>query len=302
MTCCSLRHRGVELLSERYGLAGYTACGITMGMSVMHPWARHPWASRLSSWTYTACGATVCLPVSPLLHTDRYGLPVNGVQPCANAWVLQDSGAAGEVAWLDATLPFDRDPRQLELFPFPHRLHLRAELTGCRLCVWLEIEANGRLPVPVCFGYRVYLRRAQQPADATIVLPERRRIASDRRLLPTGVTEPLELSAATLGVDEPHEVFLLGADRRLTIASDARRVTLEPLIGFPLTQVRTIANEPHIMVEALSATPDALTHGQFPVATPTRPYRAALRLSIDAVSATFPATVAALGTETAVHA
>jgi aldose 1-epimerase len=274
LTCCSLRHGGSELLGERFGLAAYASCGITMGMSLMHPWA-----NRLSGWKYTACGATVRLPVSPRLHTDRWGLPANGVQPCRHAWVLDDSGAAADSAWLDATLPFDSDPGQLELFPFPHRLHLRAEVTRCCLCVSAEIEATGGVAVPVCFGYRLYLRRTQPGGDATIVLPERRRVLIDERLLPTGATEPLDMSASTLGIDELQEVFSFGDDRRLTIASDTRRLTFESLTGFPLAHVRTVASEPHVVVEALTVAPDALSRDAFPMATPVRPYRAALRLS-----------------------
>jgi galactose mutarotase-like enzyme len=276
MACCSLRDAGAELLGERFGLAAYAGCGITMGMSLMHPWA-----DRLSSWSYAASGATVRLPVSPLLHTDRFGLPVNGVQSCGDAWVLEDSGAAAESAWLDAMLPFDSDPRQLELFPFPHRVHLRAEMAGRSLYISVELEATSSVPVPVCFGYRIYLRREQPAGDATIVLPARRRVVTDERLLPTGATAPLEMSASTLGVDELHEVFVPGADRRLTVASDARRVTVESLTGFPLAQVRTVAGEPHVMLEALTAVPDALSRNTFQVATPGRPYRAALRVSTD---------------------
>lgn len=278
MACCSLRHGGAELLGERFGLAAYADSGISMGMSLMHPWA-----DRLSSWSYTASGATVRLPVSPLLHTDHWGLPVNGVLSSGDAWALEDSGAAVESAWLDAVLPFEQ-PRQLELFPFPHRLHLRAEMTGRSLCISVELEATGSLPVPVCFGYRLYLRREQPRGDATLVVPARRRLMTDERLLPTGATEPLEMSASTLGIDELQEVFALGADRRLTVASDARRVTVEPLTGFPLAQVRTVAGEPHVMLEALTAAPDALSRNTFPVATPGRPYRAAVRVSTDDLS------------------
>src|ERR1700694_4111332 len=141
MTCSSLRHGGLELIGERYGLEAYASCGMTMGMSLMHPWA-----DRLSSWKYTASGVTVCLPVSPLLHTDHWGLPVNGVQSCGSAWVLEDRGGAGDSAWLDATLPFDSDPRQLELFPFPHRLHLHAEGAGASMSISFGIEATGSVP------------------------------------------------------------------------------------------------------------------------------------------------------------
>jgi hypothetical protein len=38
------------------------------------------------------------------------------------------------------------------------------------------------------------------------------------------------------------------------------------------------------MVEALTAAPDALSRNAFPVATPGRPYRAALRVSTDDLS------------------
>jgi aldose 1-epimerase len=277
MTCCSLRHGEVELLGERFGLAAYADGGVTMGMSLMHPWA-----DRLSCWDYTACGTTVRLPLSPLLHTDRWGLPVNGVQSCG-AWSLEATGSGPDCAWLEATLPFD-SPRQLELFPFPHRVHLRAEVAGSSLRIAILIEATGGTRVPACFAYRLYLRREHSRGGATLVLPTRRRLVTDERLLPTGATESLEMGAFTLGVDELHEVFLLGADRRVTVASDARRMTIESLSGFPFAQVRSVASEPHVMVEALTAAPDALSRDVFPVATPGHPYRAALCLSVDELS------------------
>jgi hypothetical protein len=113
----------------------------------------------------------------------------------SHAWVLEDSGAPTECAWLDATLLFDR-PRQLELFPFPHRLSLHAEVTGCSLGISLRMEATGGVAVPVCFGYRIYLQRGQPQDHGTIVLPARRSVATDARLLPTGAIEPLEMSAS----------------------------------------------------------------------------------------------------------
>lgn len=272
MACCSLRHDGRELLGERFGLAAYASCGLTMGMSLMHPWA-----GRLAAWRYTAAGTTVRLPVSPLLHTDRWGLPVNGVQSSGHAWVVDDSGAHGAAAWLDATLAFDRDRRQLAIFPFPHRLHLHAEVRGRALRLDVEVEATAAVAVPVCFGYRLYLARG----DATLVLPRRRQIVTDERLLPTGATSERELCARALALDDHHEVFALGADRSVTIATDTRRLTLESLHGFPLAQVRADHDEPHVMLEALTAAPDALSRDAFPLATRDRPYRASLRISLD---------------------
>ena len=279
MTCCSLRDHGVELIGERFGLASYASCGTTMGMSVIHPWA-----DRLSSWTYRARGTTVRLPVSPLLHTDRSGLPVNGVQSRDHAWILDGSGATAECAWLEATLPFDSDPRQLELFPFAHRVHLRAGVSGRSVFVAIEVDAATDVPVPVCCGFRIYLSREGRPGDRTIVLPARRRLVSDERLLPTGVTEDVDMKALSAGVDEVGELFALGSDRRITISSEARRVTVEPGAGFPFAQVRAVSGAPHVVAEVLTAAPNALNGDAFPVAVRGRPYHAALRLTVDAFS------------------
>jgi aldose 1-epimerase len=276
LTCCSLRHAGEELLGQRFGLGAYASGGTTMGMSLMHPWA-----DRLSSWTYSACGATVRLPLSPLLHTDRLGLPVNGVQESGDAWLTTNTGARSGSAWLEATLPFDHNARGLELFPFPHRVHLRAELVGKTLSITSLTEATGRVSDPVCFGFRLYLRRETMPGETTMVLPARQLLLTDERLLPTGATAPREMSASSLGDEETEEVFALGADRRLTFASELRRVTFEALDRFRFAQVRSLAGEPHVMVEALTAAPDALSRGAFAVASPGRPHRAELRISVD---------------------
>ena len=278
MTCCSLRHEGAELLAERFGLAAYASDGISTCMSLMHPWA-----NRLSSWTYRACGTTVHLPISRRLHTDRFGLPLNGVHSVGDVWRLEGMQGGVDSAALHASLRFETDPGQMAAFPFPHRLHFFAELTERGLRLDFELEPSADAPVPVCFGYRIYLRRAPA-ADATLVLPARQRLATDERLLPTGRLQPRDRRAYSLGADELHEVFALGPDTRVTIGGPKRRITAEFVRGFPFGQVRSAAGQPHLMLEALTASPDALNRDAFPVATSTQPYRASLRLSIDALS------------------
>ncbi|MDO8188154.1 aldose 1-epimerase [Conexibacter sp. JD483] len=283
MTCCSLRDRGVELLGERFGLAAYASCGLSTGLSLMHPWT-----NRLSSWRYTAGGTTVRLPVSPLLHTDRWGLPVNGVQSKGHDWHVEDSGADACSAWLEATLAFER-PEQLALFPFPHRVHLRIELRGRALSLETRVEATGRVPVPVCFGYRVYVRR--DPVACAVVLPRRRQLVTDERMLPTGAAEPRGGRAFQLERGDVRELFALGDGGRVAVMGTGRRLTLEPLAGFPFAQVCTYPEEPHATLEAMTAEPDALSHDTYPVATAARPYHAALRIAVD--DAFEPAAVAA---------
>jgi hypothetical protein len=130
----------------------------------------------------------------------------------------------------------------------------------------------------------VYLRHsAAAAAEPTLSLPARRRVVTDARLIPSGWTEHRAGQTLHLGTDAVDEVFALGPEHALTVVSGERRVTLESLAGYPLAEVRTMPGEPHVLLEALTATPDALSHDDFPVATPGHPYRAALRLGLDTV-------------------
>src|ERR1700760_4160495 len=46
MICCSLKHRGEELLGQRNGLRGYVERYSTMGIPFLHPWANRLGAGR----------------------------------------------------------------------------------------------------------------------------------------------------------------------------------------------------------------------------------------------------------------
>ncbi len=52
MICCSLRHRGEELLAQVGGLAEYEHDGHTMGIPLLYPWA-----NRLAAFDYGPAGA-----------------------------------------------------------------------------------------------------------------------------------------------------------------------------------------------------------------------------------------------------
>lgn len=78
--------------------------------------------------------------------------------------------------------------------------------------------------MPVCSGYRVYLRRDPSAAGVrAVALPRRRRLVTDARLMPTGAIEPRAAQTRRLDRGEVQEVFALGSDRRVAVVSDARR-------------------------------------------------------------------------------
>ena len=82
MICCSLRHRGDELLAQVGGLAEYEHDGHTMGIPLLYPWA-----NRLAAFDYEAGGRTVRIPHDPeRIQLESHGLPIHGVIGGRQAW------------------------------------------------------------------------------------------------------------------------------------------------------------------------------------------------------------------------
>ena len=84
MVCCSLRHRGEELLGLRGGLAPYVAERKTFGIPFLYPWA-----NRLSAWRFPLAGREVAIdPESTPLRRDDNGLPMHGLlrRQAAGRW------------------------------------------------------------------------------------------------------------------------------------------------------------------------------------------------------------------------
>src|SRR5271163_1652969 len=84
MLCCSLRHRGEELLAQNAGVGAYARSGKTMGIPLLYPWA-----NRLAGFDYSVAGQSVSVPHDPSrVKLDANGLPIHGVIGGRQAWEL----------------------------------------------------------------------------------------------------------------------------------------------------------------------------------------------------------------------
>jgi galactose mutarotase-like enzyme len=104
MVCCSLRHRGAELLGQRRGLATYAATGSTMGIPFLHPWA-----TRLAGPRYEQGGRTVALrDGAPGVRLEEHGLPMHGLLGGSRDRRVAMLEAGDDEARLVAELSFER--------------------------------------------------------------------------------------------------------------------------------------------------------------------------------------------------
>src|SRR5271167_1944745 len=196
MLCCSLRHRGDQLLAQNAGVGAYAQKGKTMGIPLLYPWA-----NRLAGFSYTVTGRTVEVPHDPSrIALDGNGLPIHGVIGGRLKWELTkepgptEQSLAARLSWSESEL------ERFEVFPFPHDLEYQASLDAGRLEIRLTVHAGGGDAVPLAFGFHPYLSLPGVPRERWLIeLPSMRPLALDAHQIPVGhgqaqAAETFELS------------------------------------------------------------------------------------------------------------
>ncbi len=255
LLCCSLRHRGAELLDHGRGVEAYAERGKTMGIPLLYPWA-----NRLSRHGYEAAGRTVELPAGEAgerYPVDPGGLPIHGAIPGRIVWDAEAGGAQ-----LEAHFTWDADDL-LELFPFRHRLSLNASVDERGLTLTTTVHADGGDSVPVAFGYHPYLRLPESSRDGWQVdLGADQQLVLDDRMIPTGGQVALtqrdfllgerSLDDGLAGLATPAQFLVSDGERSLSVSFEA---------GYDWAQVYAPPGHDFICFEPMTAPADALNSG-----------------------------------------
>jgi aldose 1-epimerase len=259
MVCCSLRHRGVELLAQGSGVRAYAQRGATMGIPLLYPWA-----NRLAALRYPGPHGEVQLdPADPLLKLDQNGLPIHGAIAGALPWeLLERPGGEADRAGTDqlhARLAW-HSPELLAIFPYRHTVELHARLAGAALTITITVRADGGCAVPVSFGFHPYLTIARADRrDWLIELPPARRLLLDERMIPTDVGQPVEPRRFRLADgDWDDSLTALGHPILFSVSAGERRIDVRFLHGFSHAQIYTPAGRSFICFEPMTAPTNAL--------------------------------------------
>jgi aldose 1-epimerase len=274
MVGCSLREGGEELLGIGGGLAAYRDHGAVFGIPLLYPWA-----NRLGSWDYEACGMRVELDrSSPLLHGDEHGLPIHGALAASSDWRVVSHGASSLVARLD----FGAHPELLAVFPFPHVLELAIRLEGGALTVATTVTA-GESEVPLSFGFHPYLAPPGAAREQWWVeLPARTALELDDLGLPTGRATELAAEAFALGDRTYDDLFAVATGSQFSVAGGGRRATVELTSSYRYAQVYAPPDQPVICFEPMMAPVEALrTHDGLRTVPPGGSASAAFALHVE---------------------
>jgi len=259
MICCSLRHRGAELLAQEGGLAEYEHDGHTMGIPLLYPWA-----NRLAAFDYRVRGRTVRVPHDPdLIQVDSRGLPIHGVIGGRVTWELTQA-PADDGGSLSARLRWDDSvPELFDVFPFPHDVVYEARLADGCLHVEVSIHASGDEAVPLVFGFHPYVSLPGVPRERwRVELPAMRWLTLDDHQIPIGPDHVIAARRFTLGEREFDDAFdQVPEPARFAVEGGGRRVEVTFLEGYPCAQVFAPPNAHCICFEPMVAPPNALRSG-----------------------------------------
>jgi aldose 1-epimerase len=196
---------------------------------------------------------------SPLLRPDEHGLPIHGALPKGAPWRVVE--AAGQVLW--AELDWTADPERMAVFPFAHRVELRAALDREELRIETTIVATGDDPVPLSYAFHPYLAPPAAPRERwEVELPAMAQLPLDERGLPRGPREPREAERFTLADRHYDDAFALNAlPAEFAVSDGTRRIAVVFERGFPYAQVFAPPDPRVICFEPMTAPVDALrTH------------------------------------------
>jgi galactose mutarotase-like enzyme len=264
----SLHHRGDELLAPIASLARYRDGHVT-GIPFLHPWA-----NRLSAWTYTAAGQRA--EVARDTHVDQHGLPIHGTIAGLPFDVVGFDGERLSTR-LDATAL----ARVEASFPFPHAVELMVELSNDGLAITTMLLPSGDSPVPASFGFHPYFRLpGARRAEWELRLPPRRHIRLDDRQLPTGEVTAEASDDRPIGSRTFDDHYSLGPDRRFELRAAGRRLIVEFDDGFGYAQVYAPPRAGFVCIEPMVAPVNALVEGTAPLVEPGTSYQATWRLTV----------------------
>ena len=280
MVCCSLRHRGEELLGQRGGLAAYVAERSTMGIPLLHPWA-----NRLGERRFEVAGHRVDLDAAqPPPSTDPNGLPIHGLMSAAQGWrvVRHEPTPGGGV--LEAAFDFAAEPGLVAGFPFLHEIDYEATLEGRRLTIGLTVRPTGGAAMPIAFGFHPYLKLpGVERAEWEVEIPVAERLLLDRRMLPSGEREPVRIEPGPLGTRTFDDAFdAPAAGEAFALSGGGRRIELSLESGYPYSQVYAPADDDVIAFEPMTTPANALVSGgiDLPVIEPGEDFGAAFSVTV----------------------
>lgn len=151
-----------------------------------------PFANRLDGDYYFFQGRKYLLNASlGNFLRDQFGQPIHGLLVYEPHWRVTNEGASdSEGAFVTSRLDFYKYPALMAQFPFAHTIEVTNRLKDGRLENTTVIRNLGASDMPVDIGYHPYFEPGGTRENWVLSLPARKHWILDKKLIPTGATQP----------------------------------------------------------------------------------------------------------------
>lgn len=193
-----------------------------------------PWANRLNEQNFWANGKKYTFNMT--LGNIRGSLPIHGMLSASPLWEVMEVAADRQSAHVTSRLQFWKSPDLMAQWPFAHEYEMTYRLADGMLEVRITVTNLSSDPMPVVLGFHPYYRIPGIPRDNwNAIIPARKIVVADDRLIPTGESKPFDLPSPVPlkghTLDTGFTDLVRDADGRahFSIESDGKKV--ETLFG-----------------------------------------------------------------------
>jgi aldose 1-epimerase len=151
-----------------------------------------PWANRLNEQSFWANGKKYTFNMT--LGNIRGSLPIHGMLSASPLWEVMEVAADRQSAHVTSRLQFWKSPDLMAQWPFAHEYEMTYRLADGMLEVRITVTNLSSDPMPVVLGFHPYYRIPGIPRDNwNAIIPARKIVVADDRLIPTGESKPFDL-------------------------------------------------------------------------------------------------------------
>lgn len=225
-----------------------------------------PWANRVDGGGFWANGKRYLFnPGFDTLRMSPDKVAIHGLLISSPLWEVEEVKADKQSAHVTSRLMFWKYPELMVNWPFAHEYRMTHSLHDGVLEVRTEVVNRSSEPMPLALGFHPYFNLPDTPrAEASVRIPARKHVDTNKGLLPSGVMSssslPAQVSLSDHTFDDGFTDLVQDNSGRATFSLEAGPKKIQVVYGpkYPVAVVYAPPGKEFVCFEPMTAITNAL--------------------------------------------